>query len=248
MQASVNMRFALENSGKFGGFVLEKRTHREGVSMGFGVSGTVLCGGCDGITACAVVWDSAFRLSLLGGSAFARTLPPTLSEADFVRRFVARTERSIINWCQPNKLGVPRLDPYFDPNERRYFITSQSVELAIKEEQAKAAKSGNTTESSGNVPQASETNADALLHAREASEDAAIKTLEREMRDLKITNQAKDYYIDRLEKEREGFVEKLMISSHRVGELEAKLLQLEAPQKREEPKAEHLVNPERAVQ
>src|SRR5438034_3727481 len=27
--------------------------------------------------------------------------------------------RSIINWCQPNKLGVCRLDNYFDPNERR---------------------------------------------------------------------------------------------------------------------------------
>ena len=176
----------------------------------------------------------------------------TLTVREVARMFeaagVARTERSIINWCQPNKLGVPRLDSYFDPNERRHFITPQSVELAIKEEQAKAAKTSDTTEPRGNIPKASETNTDALPHTREASEDATIKTLEREMRDLRITNQAKDYYIDRLENEREGFVEKLMISSHRVGELEAKLLQLEAPQKREEPKAEHLVNPERAVQ
>jgi hypothetical protein len=49
-------------------------------------------------------------------------------------------------------------------------------------------------------------------------------------------NQAKDYYIDRLEKEREGFVEKLMTSSHRLGELEAKLLQVEAPQQKESPR------------
>src|ERR1017187_6386256 len=158
----------------------------------------------------------------------------TLTVREVARMFeaagVARTERSIINWCQPNKLGVPRLDAYFDPNERRYFITSQSVELAIKEEQAKAAKTSDTTEPRGNIPKASETNTDALPHTREASEDATIKTLEREMRDLRITNQAKDYYIDRLENEREGFVEKLMISSHRVGELEAKLLQLQAAQ------------------
>jgi len=53
---------------------------------------------------------------------------------------VARTERSIINWCQLNSQGVARLDAYFDPNERRYYITPQSVELAIAEEKAKAAR------------------------------------------------------------------------------------------------------------
>ena len=41
---------------------------------------------------------------------------------------VARTERSIINWCQPNRQGIARLDSYFDPNERKYYITPQSVE------------------------------------------------------------------------------------------------------------------------
>src|SRR6266852_771497 len=51
---------------------------------------------------------------------------------------VARTERSITNWCQPNKSGIARLDAYFDPNEMRYFITPQSVESAIAEEKAKA--------------------------------------------------------------------------------------------------------------
>jgi hypothetical protein len=55
--------------------------------------------------------------------------------------------------------------------------------------------------------------------------------------DLKITNRAKDYFIEQLREEREGFalerreyVEKLMTFNHRVGELESKLLQLRAPQ------------------
>ncbi len=43
---------------------------------------------------------------------------------------VARTERSITNRCQPNRTGVARLDAYFDPNERKYYLTPQSVELA----------------------------------------------------------------------------------------------------------------------
>src|SRR6267378_2623735 len=68
----------------------------------------------------------------------------TLTVREATRMFeeagVPRTERSIINWCQPNRTGVARLDSYFDPNEHKYFITPQSVTLAIREEQAKASK------------------------------------------------------------------------------------------------------------
>src|SRR6266849_9032800 len=74
----------------------------------------------------------------------------TLTVREVARMFesagVARTERSVTNWCQPNKSGIARLDAYFDPNERRYFITPQSAELAIQEEKAKAAKQNGTAE------------------------------------------------------------------------------------------------------
>jgi hypothetical protein len=67
----------------------------------------------------------------------------TLTVREVARLFeaagVARSERSIVNWCQPNRQGIPRLDSYYDPNERKYFITPQSVEAAIAEEKAKAA-------------------------------------------------------------------------------------------------------------
>ena len=50
----------------------------------------------------------------------------TLTVREVARMFeaagVARTERSIVNWCQPNRTGIARLDSYFDPNERRYYI------------------------------------------------------------------------------------------------------------------------------
>jgi len=148
---------------------------------------------------------------------------------------VARTERSIINWCQPNKLGIPRLDAYFDPNERRYFISSQSVDLAIKEEQAKAAKSGSGSEPVGTIPQRSETHADPPS-AHEAIDVEDTKNLMQEIMDLKITNRAKDYFIEQLKNEREGFalerkdyVEKLINSNRQIGELETKLLQLQTP-------------------
>jgi hypothetical protein len=47
---------------------------------------------------------------------------------------VWRTERSITHCCQPNRTGIARLDRYFDPNERKYYLTPQNVELAIQEE------------------------------------------------------------------------------------------------------------------
>jgi hypothetical protein len=58
----------------------------------------------------------------------------TLTVRETARMFetagVARTERSVINWCQPNRQGIARLDSYYDPNERKYYITPQSVETA----------------------------------------------------------------------------------------------------------------------
>ena len=57
---------------------------------------------------------------------------------------VARTERSIINWCQPNCQGIARLDSYYDPNERKYYITPQSVEAVIQEEILRSNKTNET--------------------------------------------------------------------------------------------------------
>ena len=75
----------------------------------------------------------------------------TLTVRETARMFeaagVARTERSIINWCQPNRQGVTRLDCYYDPNERKYYITPQSVESAIQEEKQRAKKSTDLTAS-----------------------------------------------------------------------------------------------------
>src|SRR5882672_10385220 len=66
----------------------------------------------------------------------------TLTVREVARLFeaagVARTERSIVNWCQPNPQGVARLDAYYDMNERKWFITPESVRQAIGEEKDKA--------------------------------------------------------------------------------------------------------------
>lgn len=182
----------------------------------------------------------------------AEPLPPadwresyTLTVRETARLFeaagVARSERSIVNWCQRNRQGIARLEAYYDPNERRYFITRQSADTIIAEEKARAAKAhaepvpppaedfGSTAtpeaETFRTVP-----NAGDHSHAEPAPDTAELAELKKENLDLKITNRGKDYFIEQLQKEREGLLKQVVDSSQRVGQLEARLLQLgEAP-------------------
>jgi hypothetical protein len=149
---------------------------------------------------------------------------------------VARTERSITNWCQPNKMGMTRLDSYFDPNERKYYISPQSVELAIQEEKAKAAKGAEVSGSVRSFPNDSEP-AKQNIEPLFEDEESKIQELEREILDLRITNRGKDYLIEEFRKERTTFaeerrmyVEELKKHQRQIGQLETRLLQLEAPE------------------
>ena len=116
-----------------------------------------------------------------------------------------------------------------DPNERRYFISPQSVELAIKEEQAKVATAVKVAETIPNVRRSSTTPAGTQSLPSAIGSDAETKTLEWKIRDLEITNKVKDQIIQRMEKDQERFVDKIVTFSHRIGELETRLLQLESP-------------------
>jgi len=227
-----------------------------------------------------------------------KTEDHTLSVREVARLFeeagAPRTERSIINWCNPNKRGIKRLDCYFDEVDRKYFVTSQSVHSIIQEERKKQQftdfkiqdlseennnQFGNVSEtnqnsseelqkgsedfgsSSESIPNASETvrkdsetvrkepkseqqneRRSEYQYTQSNDELHRIKDIENELNDLKITNKAKDYFIDRLqeqaEKERQSyieertlFIEQLTLSSKKIGELETKLLQIEAPKR-----------------
>jgi hypothetical protein len=154
----------------------------------------------------------------------------TLTVREVARMFeaagVARTERSIVNWCQPNRTGIARLDSYFDPNERRYYISPQSVEQAIAEEKAKATKNNETSEPIGSIPQ----NAETVRKTKQSGDDESrVNELERENLDLKITNRGKDFLIEQMQKERNVFFDQLLSANRKVGELGTKLLQIESP-------------------
>ena len=153
----------------------------------------------------------------------------TLTVRETARMFeaagVARTERSVINWCQPNRQGITRLDSYYDPNERKYYVTPQSVEAVIQEEIQRAKK---TTE-----PTTSEPFGSSVAHVKHLGINAVpldvqkVEELERQIMDLKITNRGKDYFIDQLKGERNGLIEKLLSTNRIVGQLENKQNQLD---------------------
>jgi len=157
----------------------------------------------------------------------------TLTVRETARMFeaagVTRTERSIINWCQPNRQGIARLDGYYDPNERKYYITPQSVQTAIQEEIQRAKQSTEVPASESFGSRVEPVKHPLATATAKVMDEKNLQELEREIMDLKIANRGKDYLIDQLKGERAGFFEKLLSANRTVGQLETKLQQLDGP-------------------
>jgi hypothetical protein len=164
---------------------------------------------------------------------------------------VARTERSVTNWCQLDRNGVSRLDCYYDPNERKYYITPQSVERAIEEERSKflSGELPHVSESFGNVPKASES-FHTVPHASESKppeqpthqpneKTNLLPDLMHELEELRVDKKVwererkfYDTWFASLEKERGNFVPQIAELSKTVGYLEAKNENLEEEKQR----------------
>ena len=165
-----------------------------------------------------------------------RTERHTLTVREVVRLFedrgVPRSERTIVNWCQPTRLGAAHLDAYFDNNERRYYVTPESAERVIEEEKAKQVKKDAAPAAPTEVPEPAkaepkENNA----HTSQSNDGTLAKEfaeLKSQYRDLEITNRAKDLVIDSLEKRHQQVLGRLIEKSQRVGELESRVLVLES--------------------
>jgi hypothetical protein len=162
-----------------------------------------------------------------------RTENHTLTVRETARMFetagVARTERSVINWCQPNRQGITRLDSYHDPNERKYYITPQSVEAVIQEEIQRAQKKGEVPDSEAFGSSVTHVKHSQTTGRLAAADERKVLELEREIRDLKITNRAKDMFIEQLKNDRADFFDKLLSPNRTMNQLETKLHQLDGP-------------------
>jgi len=158
----------------------------------------------------------------------------------FESKNVDITERSIINYCHPNKYGVSLLDCYLDQNERKYFITPESAERAVEEVKARKIRlnKGNH-EFSEDLRKGPESSLESFGKVRNDSEtektkkyEEDIKNLKQENLDLKITNRGKDYFIEQMKSERAELITKIEDSARLIGELETKL-QIGPPKEKE---------------
>ena len=180
----------------------------------------------------------------------------------FESKNVDITERSVVNYCHPNRYGVSLLDCYLDQNERKYFITPESVERAIEEVKArktrlnkenqgvledlrKGPESG--SESFGNVRKGPESGSESFGKVPNDSETGKIEEYEKEITnlkqenlDLKITNKGKDYFIDQMKSERAELIAKVEDSARMIGELETRL-QIEPPKELKTKEEENVV-------
>lgn len=159
--------------------------------------------------------------------------PPMLSvdeAADlFHRAGVPRSARTIIRYCSQKHLECTKIET--ERNER-YLISKESVESRIEE--LKQILSISRVQTYPDMSRHEPTSPDTSGHdvPDEKEKDALLQkitSLEKEKQDLQILNAGKDYLVQQYKEERIGLIEQMRADAHRVGELETKLLQLEAP-------------------
>lgn len=150
-----------------------------------------------------------------------------------------RIERTMLNWCQPDRNGESRMKCHYDHASRKWFINEESFEVALAEEISRAKSRGEflgpkVEEEKTSVPiekQPSQEN-----QRNESSEGKPYRTAdaEREFRDVAIASGVKDLRIKDLERqiekleddvarektEKREYVERLITLSGRAGQLE----------------------------
>ena len=155
------------------------------------------------------------------------------------------TERSLTKYCHPNRQGVQLLDAYFDENERKFFITPESVPSAIAEVRARKIRmkqnygdvpnhSEQERRTDQNIPERSGTDENVPMeeiNTQTSNNDKEkIKILEQENLDLKITNKGKDYYIEQVKNQNRELIDAMRNDRTFIGKLKTKLLQLGTPE------------------
>jgi len=153
------------------------------------------------------------------------TVPVKFAVRMFEKAGVPRTERSMTKWCKASRYDNPsetRLDCFYDERVHRYFITTASIERTIQEEKEKSNPlaffeqgSAFGTEPHARVasaePDAKQPDSRPRFAEDSQSEDQPkanstayaekFAELERELRNLKIANEAKDGVIDHLKEQ-----------------------------------------------
>ena len=163
------------------------------------------------------------------------------ASAMFADAGVPKSPRTISRYCELGHLDCSKADT---KTGEKYLITKDSIVRRIEEvrQQLDNTRHGESLDNTrhgesrnATVPTESDTGADMRpeLHAENLKDEneelkKENKRLEGDVRDLRITNQAKDQFIEMVQRERSEFVELIQSKSHRIGALETELRQLES--------------------
>jgi hypothetical protein len=151
--------------------------------------------------------------------------------AEFDAQGERRSVRMIAEYCKTGELVCE-----YDTDDKRWHITRESVEQKIAK-----IKALNSRRAATGPQRTSEQFFERPATPHQATDEsppknAAVyppsdetKKLEQEIFDLKLVNRGKDYYIAQLQEERKDFITRLEADNRLIGQLETKLLQLEAP-------------------
>jgi hypothetical protein len=139
-----------------------------------------------------------------------------------------RSLRMIGEYCKTGELVC-----MYDSDDKRWHITRDSIVGKLEKIKALNARKAaiapqHTSETFTEPPPAAPRPAEGSSSGSEAAPPSseAIKKLEAEILDLKITNRAKDYMIDQMQKERVDFINRIESGGRLIGKLTAQLLQL----------------------
>lgn len=150
---------------------------------------------------------------------------------------IPKSPRTIMRYCKTTILQCAKSD---SEDYDRYLISLESVDKRIRELQLmvrplRRQMSRHDATVSGHVatPRDSEESADVAKLRTENTELAGqVKKLEIESFDLKVTNRAREQVIEKLDKDREHFIDLLRQGARQIGQLETRLRQLEPPKER----------------
>ena len=144
-----------------------------------------------------------------------------------------RSVRMIAEYCKTGELVCD-----YDTDDKRWHITRESVEHKIAKIKALNARKAATvpqhaSEQSSERPAAPQRPTEEAPAQSESdpSPFAVIKKLRNRIFNLRILNQGKDYVITQLQEQNRELIVRVETSSRLIGQLETKVLQLEAPKR-----------------
>lgn len=138
----------------------------------------------------------------------------------FVAAGTPRSPRTIIRYCARGHLDCIKVDT--EQNEK-YLITRESVDRRIEEIRQVARSSQVSTRRDESRHDAPRHDGDEPPEERSERRDAKVKSLESEIVDLKITNRAKDHFIEQLQSDRALLVDQIAKQGRQIGQLETRL-------------------------